>query len=196
MRSVEQPSWSPGQDGAKMANRMNQDLLYVTPLSAVSNTATARGCSHLVTLINSDTPVETPACIRPGNHLRLAMNDICEPQQGLVHPCQDHVVELIDFALNRECEAPLLIHCWAGISRSTAAAFVTLCALNPDTEERAIARALRVASPTAYPNRLIVRLGDTALGRNGRMVEAVETIGRGRVALEGTVFSLPLRLAG
>ncbi|MGD8355534.1 MAG: tyrosine protein phosphatase, partial [Methyloceanibacter sp.] len=90
---------------------------------------------------------------------------------------------------------PLLIHCWAGISRSTAGAFVVLCALNPHADEHSLARALRRASPTAYPNRRIVALADIVLGRNGRMSAAVDHIGRGLLAEEGKVFSLPARHA-
>ena len=74
----------------------------------------------------------------------------------------------------------MVVHCWAGISRSTAAAFTSLCAINPDAPEELIAQRLREASLTAYPNRLMVRLADDALGRHGRMVHAVERMGRGR----------------
>ena len=84
----------------------------------------------------------------------------------------------------------MVVHCWAGISRSTAAAFAALCAINPGVDEELIARRLREASPTAYPNRLMIRLADAALGRRGRMVEAIEGIGRGVVALEAVPFSL------
>jgi predicted protein tyrosine phosphatase len=89
----------------------------------------------------------------------------------------------------------VVIHCWAGISRSTAAAFIALCALNPAVPERLIAGQLREASPTAFPNRLMIRLGDAALDRAGRMVEAVESIGRGLVASEAHPFSLPADLS-
>jgi predicted protein tyrosine phosphatase len=88
----------------------------------------------------------------------------------------------------------MVVHCWAGISRSTAAAFVMLCALNPEAPEAAIARLLREASPTAFPNRLMIRLGDTLLGRAGRMLAAVEGIGRGEVTNEAIPFSLPADL--
>jgi predicted protein tyrosine phosphatase len=123
------------------------------------------------------------------------MNDICEPSPGLVLPCETHVTDLVNFALEWDRQAPLLIHCWAGISRSTAAAFITLCALNPEASEHALAQALRQASPTAYPNRRLVTLGDDALGRAGRMIAAVEAIGRGEYADEAQVFALPARAA-
>ena len=66
-----------------------------------------------------------------------------------------------------------MVHCYAGISRSTAGAFVTACALNPQRDEMTIARALRDASPTATPNIRIVSLADRMLGRDGRMVAAI-----------------------
>ena len=174
---------------------MSPETIYVAPLSLVQTTIADACVSHLVTLINDETFIDTPASIGPERHLRLAMNDICEPQPGLVLPCESHVSDLIRFALAWDRKAPLLIHCWAGISRSTAAAFITLCALNPGASELEVARTLRRASPTAYPNRLLVALADEALSRNGRMMTAVEDIGRGKVAEEAEVFALPARLA-
>jgi predicted protein tyrosine phosphatase len=174
---------------------MSPETIYVAPLSLVQTTIADACVSHLVTLINDETFIDTPASIGPERHLRLAMNDICEPQPGLVLPCESHVSDLIRFALVWDRKAPLLIHCWAGISRSTAAAFITLCALNPGASELEVARTLRRASPTAYPNRLLVALADEALSRNGRMMTAVEDIGRGKVAEEAEVFALPARLA-
>jgi predicted protein tyrosine phosphatase len=169
---------------------MTPETIYVAPLSLVETTIAELSVSHLVTLINGETLVPTPPSIGPDRHLRLAMNDICEPAAGLVLPCQEHVADLVQFALGWDRKAPLLIHCWAGISRSTAAAFISLCALNPEADEFDLARALRFASPTACPNRRLVALGDETLARSGRMVAAVEEIGRGAVAEEGQVFAL------
>ena len=59
-------------------------------------------------------------------------------------------------------------------------------------DETAIAQALRRASPTATPNIRIVSLADRLLGRNGRMVAAVETIGRGIMTSEAAPFRLEL----
>ena len=174
---------------------MSPGTIYVAPLSLVETTVAGARVSHLVTLINGETPISTPSSIEPDRHLRLAMNDICEPQPGLVLPCETHVADLINFARDWDRQAPLLIHCWAGISRSTAAAFISLCALNPKGLELELARALRRASPTAYPNRLLIALADEILTRNGRMITAMEDIGRGRIAEEAEVFSLPALLA-
>lgn len=169
--------------------------IYVAPLSHVKTTIADTSVSHLLTLINGDTDIPTPPTIQPELHLRLSMNDISEPQPGLVMPCEAHVTKIVRFALDWDLQAPLLIHCWAGISRSTAAAFITLCALNPDAGELGLARALRKASPTAYPNRRLIALGDEALSRAGRMVDAIEEIGRGEIAEQARVFALPARAA-
>lgn len=167
-----------------------KDGIYVCPLSAVDELIVKLGCSHLVTLINHETMIETPRAILPGKHLKLAMNDIVEPRDNLVPPHEAHVEELIAFTKSWRRDAPMLVHCWAGISRSTAAAFISLCTLNPERNEGDIAQRMRKLSPTAYPNRMLVSLADDILGREGRMVDAVDALGRGEMAMEGVIFGL------
>ncbi len=127
-----------------------------------------------------------------GNHLRLHMHDIADPMEGYVTPQVEHIERLLAFVRSWRRDAPLVIHCYAGISRSTAAAYAAVCALNPQRDERTIAQALRRASQTAFPNPRIVRLADEVLARQGRMVAAVEAIGRGTIAAEGTPFRLDI----
>jgi len=107
-------------------------------------------------------------------------------------PDERHVADLLTFVRQWDRRAPLVVHCYAGISRSTASAFASVCALNPHRDENTIALALRRASPTATPNIRIVALADRLLGRNGRMVAAVEMIGRGVMAEAGIPFRLEL----
>ncbi len=182
------------QDSA-MIRSMKEQPVFVGPLSAVDRMVRDARVGHLVTLINNQEMIETPSDILPGRHLRLAMNDILEAQPGLVPPGEKHVAELIDFVTSWDRQAPVLIHCWAGVSRSTAAALITLCALNPGVDEGHIARLLRVASPTATPNRRLVELADAALGRSGRLTNAVDAIGRGKMTMEADPFALPSRIA-
>jgi predicted protein tyrosine phosphatase len=96
----------------------------------------------------------------------------------------------VDFIASWDQEKPMLIHCWAGISRSTASAYTALCMLRPNADEEELAHELRAASPSATPNRLIISYADTLLGRQGRMSRAIEKIGRGANAFEGTPFIL------
>jgi len=86
----------------------------------------------------------------------------------------------------------MLIHCFAGVSRSTASAFIAACLLAPHRDEHEIARALRKASPTATPNARFVALADSRLERKGRMSAAVAAIGRGEDCFEGLPFALEI----
>ena len=167
--------------------------VHVCPLSQVAVTVAASSASHLVSVINDDTPVERPPSIASQNHLFIGINDIVEPQDGLIVPDESHVRELLDFVEIWDRQRPLVIHCYAGISRSTAAAYVALCAVRPETSERDIAMRMREASSVAFPNPLIVAHGDRLLGRGGRMVEAVGAMGRGELAFESEPFALPVR---
>jgi predicted protein tyrosine phosphatase len=169
--------------------------IHVCPLAAVPDVVASSEASHLVTCLKDHVLVETPTAILPGNHMRLHIDDIAQPMDGMVAPDAAHVSQLLEFAAAWDRQGPMVIHCWAGISRSTAAAFITLCALNPEAPEALVARLLREASPTAYPNRLMIRLGDAALRRDGRMLAAVETIGRGELATQAIPFSLPADLS-
>src|SRR5439155_23070713 len=160
------------------------------PLSLVPNTVARAQASHLVSLINDNTPVTRPQSISAGNHLFLGVNDIVEPMEGMVLPAEDHVRDLIAFVDNWDRQRPIVVHCFAGISRSTAAAYITLCAVNAARNEGEIARHIRSASRFASPNPLIVALGDRLLGRGGRMVEAIAAIGRGEEAIESVPFAI------
>lgn len=166
--------------------------LHVCSLSRLPETIAQTGARHLVTLINVGTPVERPAAIDAARHLVVGVSDIVEPLDGHVLPAEDHVGALLDFVNGWDREHPLVIHCYAGISRSTASAFTAICALNPQRDEGAVARQIRALSPSAYPNRLIVTLADKALNRNGRMLRALDDIGPGSMTIEGRPFRLDL----
>ncbi len=169
---------------------MEKRQIVVCPLSAVENVMNVYKPARLVTLLNADMMIETPSGLMADKHLKLAMNDINAPTEGLVAAREDQVGGLIDFIDGWEEDGPMAVHCWAGISRSTATAFVALCRLNPERGEHELAAVLRRAAPFASPNRLIVELADDIMGRKGRMIDAVNDIGRGADAWEGRVFTL------
>ncbi|GGA93048.1 protein-tyrosine-phosphatase [Brucella endophytica] len=166
--------------------------IVVSPLSRLAETVLAHGPRDMVTLLNTGTPVERPDCIAAERHLVLGFNDIVEELPGMTAPAAEHVEKLIGFAHGWDRRAPLLIHCFAGISRSTAAAYIVASALNPETGAVKLATLLRQRAPSATPNIRLVRLADDLLGRGGRMVDAVTAIGRGAEAFEGVPFVLPL----
>jgi predicted protein tyrosine phosphatase len=167
-------------------------MIHVCSLARLHATVAETGARHVVTLLKDTDRVERPATIAATNHLILGMDDIAEPMDGYVLPGNHHVESLIAFVRRWERDRPLVVHCYAGISRSTAGAFVAACALNPQRDEASIAWAIRSASPTATPNPRIVAIADRLLDRNGRMVAAVTAIGRGEMAYEGHPFRLVL----
>jgi predicted protein tyrosine phosphatase len=167
-------------------------MIHVCSLARLHSTVEQTGARHIVTLLGVEDYIERPSSVPADNHLFLRMHDISEPLDGHVAPDAEHVANLVRFVRGWDRAMPLVVHCWAGISRSTAAAFVSVCALSPERDERAIAWAIRRASPTATPNLRIVTLADEMLERDGRMVAAIEAIGRGQSAGEGVPFRLDL----
>ena len=168
--------------------------VLVGPLEAVTGLCEAHAPSHLVTWLSPpDAGPDLPAALAPPLRLHLASHDIIEPLEGYEAPTAAHLVRLLDFADGWQGDRPLLVHCWAGVSRSTAAAFTIACLKRPDIEELELARRLRRLAPSATPNPLIVRLADDQLGRAGRMSAAIAAIGRGCEAMLGTPFTLDLR---
>ena len=124
--------------------------------------------------------------------LHLALSDITEPLPDYVLAQRNHLDELFAFLERWDRQTPLLIHCYAGVSRSTAIAFAALCYLAPGTSETEHAHRLRAASPTATPNPRIVALADDILGRQGRMIAAISAIGRGAECFEGVPFGITI----
>jgi predicted protein tyrosine phosphatase len=167
-------------------------MIHVCSLARLQETIAGTGARHVVSLLGDEFRVERPRGIAPENHLRLRLHDISLPLDGHVLPDEAHVADLLRFVRTWDRRTPLVVHCFAGISRSTASAYASVCALSPHRDEKAIAEALRRASPTATPNIRIVSLADSLLGRNGRMIAAVETIGRGILAEEALPFRLDL----
>jgi predicted protein tyrosine phosphatase len=153
----------------------------------LEQTIAAHKPSHVMTLIAPET--EAPA-VPDAQRLILKFNDIVVPQAGLILPDAKLIETILDFGTTWDHTRPLLIHCLAGISRSTAAAYITACTLTKPGAEHAIAAKLRLAAPSATPNSLMVALADDILGRAGRMRAAIQKIGRGADAFEGDPFSL------
>lgn len=167
-------------------------MIIVCPLSKIGETADRVEADRMITLINAGTQVERPARIRAENHLFVPVNDIWEPQEGLTLPSEEHVNMVLEFARGWDRKRPMVVHCFAGISRSTASAYLIAAALAPKRSEAELAQALRKASPSATPNPRIIALADAILGREGRMVSAVAAIGRGEDAMEAVPFMLEI----
>lgn len=167
-------------------------MIWVTPLSRLDETLRGLGACDLLTLLSVGAEFTRPSGLETARCLHLSMHDIAEPRDGFVAPSRDHVAAILDFGRAWNRKTPLVIHCHAGISRSTAAAYCIAAALQPPRDEAELARQLRLAAPSATPNPLIVSHADALLGRGGRMVSAIGQIGRGAEAFEGSPFALDI----
>jgi predicted protein tyrosine phosphatase len=168
--------------------------IIVSSLAKLHDTVREHGARRILTLINAATPVPRPDEVRAEDHLFLGFNDITEPTEGMVAPSEAHVHEIIRWAREWDRVHPMVVHCYAGISRSTAAAYISALTLNPDLEELKLAKELRRRAPTATPNIRLITFADDILKRNGRMVDAINWIKRGEDAFEGVPFEVPMKL--
>ncbi len=166
-------------------------MLYVCSLSKLQQVVDEVEATHLVTVLNPEMGMERPERIAPERHLRLNLNDIAATLPGFKLASEQQVQQLIDFVQAWDRQTPMVVHCWAGVSRSTASAYIAACSLRPDMSEIDLANALREASPRATPNSHLIALADDLMGRDGRMIEAIESLGRGAYCYEGDIFAMP-----
>jgi len=165
--------------------------IIVCPLAHVEQTVREHRPSRILTLLNPrdcsvygsdwgavDAYAETLRAegLAPEEHLQVGVYDITEPAEGQTPPNETHVRQVLGFAKRWDADQPVLVHCFAGISRSTASAFILACEKNPHVDEREIARRIRERSPPAFPNPLIVAIADEMMGRRGRMGAAVNAM--------------------
>lgn len=165
--------------------------LYVCCLAEMPRHVASLGASHVISILTANYMPETPTGIDPGKHLKLACHDIVEPFPDAILPGGTHVERIVAFAEEWDRQAPMVVHCFAGISRSTATAMIVGAAVQPG-RERELAQRLRAAAPHAHPNRLLVALGDQHLGCNGALIDAVESIGYGTMLSRGPLTELRL----
>ena len=164
-------------------------MIVVSPLHMVHELVKTRGIGRVIGLLaGCNEHPELPELAATNDHLKLTMHDIAMPVEGMKPPGASQAEDLIAFIRGWDRQKPMLIHCWAGISRSTASAYIAQCILSPDRPEEALATELRHISPPATPNPLIIAHADGLLGREGRMIAAINNIGRGANAFEGNVF--------
>jgi predicted protein tyrosine phosphatase len=164
-------------------------MIIVCPLHAAPALVISSKASHAISLLSPETPFPRFKSLADERHLKLTLHDIAVSLPGMAAPGRNDAQRLIEFVEDWDASLPMLIHCWAGISRSTASAFTAMC-MKRDEDEEALAWELRSASPSATPNPLLIAHVDALLGRNGRMSAAIKAIGRGEEAFEGTPFQV------
>jgi predicted protein tyrosine phosphatase len=165
--------------------------IWISSLALAPKLAEKHRPARIVSLLSPYDSFPVFEGFGPDRHLQVPIHDISQDYGEWRAPDVSDAENLIRFVETWDRQAPILIHCWAGISRSTASAFITACVHNPQTGEDEIAQAIRDASPTAFPNPRLVSHADALLGRSGRMSKAVAAIGRGLIAEEAQPFFIP-----
>ena len=102
--------------------------------------------------------------------LTLQFHDIDMTMLGYVEPDVDHIQQAIAFS--RKIDGPLLVHCRAGVSRSTAIALAIAIDRLGAGNERMACQWLTQVRPQAQPNKLLVFLLDELLELNSRLIDA------------------------
>jgi predicted protein tyrosine phosphatase len=135
--------------------------------------------SHVLSILDPAWPVpEVFGAYGEHEKLELRFDDVIEEVPGKAAPLVADVEALLAFGrkLDAERNAHLLVHCHAGVSRSTASMALLLAQAMPHLPGDAVfAKVLRIR-PMIWPNLRIVEMGDALLGRRGEMVASVREV--------------------
>lgn len=141
----------------------------------------AAGVTHVLSILDPEWPDPTAfAEFAPHHRLSLRFHDIIETEPGRLAPTRDNVARLLAFGhqLHESGGGHLLVHCHAGVSRSTASAALILAQAYPERPAADVLDEVSRMRPRAWPNLRILEFGDALLGRNGEFVAAVAAIYR------------------
>ena len=139
------------------------------------------GVSHVLSILDPERAVPD-AFGSYGAHERLELrfHDVIEETPGNAAPQPEHVAQVLAFGRDLMAEpapdAHLLVHCHAGISRSTASMALILAQALPVLPADAILTEVLRIRPQAWPNLRIIEMGDAMLGRGGAMVAAAHRV--------------------
>jgi predicted protein tyrosine phosphatase len=142
-----------------------------------------RKVSHVLSIVDPDQP-ELEAFGTYGEHARLELrfHDIIEETPGEEAPQPHHVEQILSFGRDilREPAAlrHLLVHCHAGVSRSTASMTLLLAQAQPQLAARDVLHQVLAIRDKAWPNLRILTFGEQQLGRPGEFSGAVGEIYR------------------
>jgi predicted protein tyrosine phosphatase len=136
-----------------------------------------RRVTHVLSILDPEWP--EPAAFQafdPHFRTTLRFHDAIEPSPGVLLPQKADVKAILAFGRDAGEEPRLLIHCHAGISRSTAATLMILAQARPHEREDAIAERLIEIRRQAWPNSRMIEFADELLDRGGRLLAATATI--------------------
>jgi len=135
---------------------------------------------HVISINNPGESPPRPLRDHPGRHLVLYFHDITDPASygGLVPPSTEDMRKILKFAEGIKGGQDVLVHCAAGISRSSAAALAILASkLEPSSESafQAIQEIMQ-AKKIVHPNQNMVVDADKLLGYGGALIAAYRSV--------------------
>jgi predicted protein tyrosine phosphatase len=136
------------------------------------------GVSHVLSILDPDWPVpEAFGALGEHAKLELRFHDVIEEHNAeMIAPQQEHVADLLAFGRGLleapQSEAHLLVHCHAGVSRSTASLALILAQALPDIPGARILDEVLHIRPQAWPNLRILELGAAQLATRGDLISA------------------------
>jgi predicted protein tyrosine phosphatase len=147
-----------------------------------------RGVTHVLSILDPDRAIPD-AFGSFGEHERLELRflDEIEDTEGGTPPMQAHVEQVLAFGRTLIAEpqedAHLLVHCHAGVSRSTASMILIIAQARPDLPADVIVQEVFRVRAKAWPNLRMIEMGDALLGRGGTIVAAVKDIYRAQLVI-------------
>jgi predicted protein tyrosine phosphatase len=149
----------------------------------------ARSVTHVLSILDPDWPEpEAFFAYDPHHRETLHFHDEVEARPSVQLPQRQHVEQILAFGLSlqrdlvQRPDSHLLVHCHAGISRSTAAMTALLAQADPGLAEEAIFERLLVVRAKAWPNSLMIGFADDLLSRGGRLTQALRRLYGRRLA--------------
>ena len=146
------------------------------------------GVSHVLSILDPEWPVPE-AFGGFGEHakLELRFHDVIEETPGRVAPERDDVEAILAFGRDLQGEpaaaARILVHCHAGISRSTASMALLLAQARPSLPAGRILQGILGIREKAWPNLRLLEMGDALLGRGGALPAAAADLYRHQLRL-------------
>lgn len=131
--------------------------------------------AHL--LLEQGWPTKAVSLVCPGtplpkfgdHHHIVHVNDIPYEMEGMVAPQINHVYEVVAFTADLKPTDRLLVHCFAGVSRSTSMAIAILISQGVPWKEAF--DYVGEVRPFMMPNTRIMKMIDDEFGLNGAMME-------------------------
>jgi predicted protein tyrosine phosphatase len=154
--------------------RRSLSICGLTELGAFRDAAV----THVLSILDPGYPEPADfATYGPHKRLTLRFDDIINAAPGMMLPEKHHIEALLEFgkglAATDDPLNHLLVHCHAGISRSTASMTILLAEARPDASEDTLFADIREIRPQAWPNSRMIAMADDLLGRNGRLVQGL-----------------------